>query len=78
MRLARIGTLGHERLAIMPTESSAVYVDDVVAELSRDTLAAGALGTLAALDLSGRPVVELTDERIGSPIARPTKSSAWV
>ena len=73
MRIARIGEVGHERLAIMPTESSAIYVDDVVAELSRDTLGAGALEKLTALDLSGRPVVELTDERIGSPIARPTK-----
>lgn len=73
MRIARIGQVGHERLAIMPTESSAIYVDDVVAELSRDTLGAGALEKLTALDLSGRPVVELADERIGSPIARPTK-----
>lgn len=73
MRIARIGKPGHERLAIMPTESSAVFVDDVVAELSRDTLGSGALRTLASVDLSGRPVVELTDERIGSPIARPTK-----
>ena len=73
MRIARIGEVGHERLAIMPTESSAIYVDDVVGELSRDTLGAGALEKLSALDLSGRPVVELTNERIGSPIARPTK-----
>ena len=73
MRIAQVGKLGHERLAIMPTESSAVYVDDVVAELSRETLAAGALKKLAAVDLSKRPVVEIADERIGSPIARPTK-----
>lgn len=73
MRIARIGERGAERLAILPTESTAVYVDDVVSELSRQTLSDGALETLKSLDISQRPVVELAGERLGSPISRPTK-----
>lgn len=73
MRIASIGERGAERLAILPTESQATFVDDVVPELSRETLSHGALETLRSLDLSTRPVVELGDQRVGSPISRPTK-----
>lgn len=73
MRIASIGERGAERLAILPTESQAIFVDDVVPELSRETLSHGALETLSSLDLSTRPVVELGDQRVGSPISRPTK-----
>ena len=68
-----MGNIGEERLAIMPTESTAIFVDDVVPELSRKTLSEGALDVLRSLDLSTRPVLELSNERLGSPIARPTK-----
>ena len=68
-----MGNIGEERLAIMPTESTAIFVDDVVPELSRKTLSEGALDVLRSLDLSTRPVLELSHERLGSPIARPTK-----
>ena len=57
----------------MPTETSAVFVDDVVSELSRETLSRGAMETLRSLNLSDRPVIELGDQRLGSPIERPTK-----
>lgn len=73
MRIARIGAKGAERLAIMPTESTAVFVDDVVSELSRESLGGGALETLASLDISRRPVIDVTGERLGSPLSQPTK-----
>lgn len=73
MRIAKIGDRGAERLAILPTESTAVFVDDVVSELSRQTLTDGALETLKSLDISQRPAVDLSGERLGSPISRPTK-----
>lgn len=73
MKIAQIGDMGAERLAIMTTDSDAVFVDDVVSTLSRETLSAGALDTLASLDLSSRPVVDVTGKRLGSPVARPTK-----
>lgn len=57
----------------MPTESTAIFVDDVVPELSRKTLSEGALDVLRSLDLSKRPVLEVSNERLGSPISRPTK-----
>jgi len=68
-----VGNIGEERLAIMPSESTAIFVDDVVPELSRKTLSEGALDLLRSLDLSKRPVLELSNERLGSPISRPTK-----
>ena len=73
MKLAKIGPKGSERLAVMVSESGAVYVDDVVSEISRETLTRGALETLQALDISARPVLDLTNERRGSPLERPTK-----
>jgi 2-keto-4-pentenoate hydratase/2-oxohepta-3-ene-1,7-dioic acid hydratase in catechol pathway len=73
VKIAAIGPVGAERLAIMVDETSAVFVDDVIPELSRETLAAGALATLAACDVASRPVVDVNGMRFGAPIARPTK-----
>lgn len=73
MKLARIGHHGAERLAIMTSDTHAVFADDVVPTLSRDTLGAGALDTLASLDISGRESVDVSGERFGAPLERPTK-----
>lgn len=73
MKLARIGPAGTERLAIMVGDQQAVFVDDTVAEISRETLTRGALATLQEVDISSRPVVDVNGQRFGSPIARPTK-----
>jgi len=73
MKLARIGKKGAERLAIMTSDTHAVFVDDVVHTLSRDTLGSGALDTLAQLDISEREAVDVSGERFGTPLERPTK-----
>jgi len=73
MKLARIGKSGAERLAIMTSDTHAVFVDDVVPTLSRDTLGSGALETLAKLDISDREAVDVSAERFGTPLERPTK-----
>jgi 2-keto-4-pentenoate hydratase/2-oxohepta-3-ene-1,7-dioic acid hydratase in catechol pathway len=73
VKLARIGVAGAERLAVMVEEDRAVFVDDVVSALSRETLGAGALARLSSLDLSSRPPVDVTGQRRGSPVERPTK-----
>lgn len=73
MKLARIGKKGAERLAIMTSDSHAVFVDDVVPTLSRDTMENGALETLSQLDISDREVVDVSSERFGAPLDRPTK-----
>lgn len=73
MKLARIGNKGAERLAMMTSDTHAVFVDDVVPTLSRDTLGSGALDTLAKLDMSTRDAVNVSGERFGAPLERPTK-----
>lgn len=73
MKLARIGSAGAERLAIMVGDGKAIFVDDVADQISRDTLTAGVLETLHNLDTDSRSVVDVSGQRFGSPIARPTK-----
>jgi 2-keto-4-pentenoate hydratase/2-oxohepta-3-ene-1,7-dioic acid hydratase in catechol pathway len=73
VKIAAIGPVGAERLAVMIDDTSAVFVDDVVPRLDRETIGSGALAALAACDVQSRPVVDVTDQRFGAPIARPTK-----
>ena len=73
MKLARIGDPGAERLAIMTSDTHAVFVDDRVPTLSRETLTGGALDTLASLDISDRDAIDVSGHRFGSPLDRPTK-----
>lgn len=73
MKIAKIGARGAERLAIITSATHAVFVDDVVPHLSRETLEAGAMDSLASLDLTKRESVDVSGERFGSPLERPTK-----
>jgi 2-keto-4-pentenoate hydratase/2-oxohepta-3-ene-1,7-dioic acid hydratase in catechol pathway len=52
----------------------AVFVDDVIADWNRVELENGALEKVTKLDLSARPKVKISDYRLGSPVARPTKA----
>ena len=74
MKLARLGKFGFEKPAIVVSENEAVFVDDVVADFNRETLSSGAIEKLKKIDLSGRPKVKISDYRLGSPVARPTKA----
>ena len=74
MKLARLGNFGSEKPAIVISETEAVFVDDVVADFNRETLSNGALDKLKKLDLTNRPKVKISDYRLGSPVARPTKA----
>jgi 2-keto-4-pentenoate hydratase/2-oxohepta-3-ene-1,7-dioic acid hydratase in catechol pathway len=74
MKLARLGNFGSEKPAIIINDSEAVLVDDVVADFNRETLSNGALEKLKRLDLTNRPKVNISDYRLGSPVARPTKA----
>ncbi len=73
MKLARLGLLGQERLAVITGKGEAVFVDDVSPILSRESLESGALDRIKALNLDSRKRVNTTGMRFGSPIARPTK-----
>uniref|UniRef100_UPI0040495132 fumarylacetoacetate hydrolase family protein n=1 Tax=Candidatus Nanopelagicus sp. TaxID=2518620 RepID=UPI0040495132 len=74
MKLARLGNFGSEKPAIVISDTEAVFVDDVVADFNRETLSNGAIDKLKNLDLTNRPKVKISDYRLGSPVARPTKA----
>jgi len=74
MKLARLGNFGSEKPAIVISDTEAVFVDDVVADFNRETLSNGAIEKLKKLDLTSRPKVKISDYRLGSPVARPTKA----
>jgi 2-keto-4-pentenoate hydratase/2-oxohepta-3-ene-1,7-dioic acid hydratase in catechol pathway len=74
LKLARLGKFGSEKPAIVISETEAVFVDDVVSDFNRETLSNGAIEKLRKLDLSSRPKVKISDYRLGSPVARPTKA----
>ena len=74
MKLARLGKFGFEKPAIVVSDTEAVFVDDVVTDFNRETLSNGAIDKLKKLDLASRPKVKISDYRLGSPVARPTKA----
>ena len=74
MKLARLGKFGSEKPAIVISDTEAVFVDDVVADFNRETLSNGAIEKIRKLVLSSRPKVKISDYRLGSPVARPTKA----
>jgi len=74
LKIARLGKFGSEKPAIVISDTEAVFVDDVVYDFNRETLSNGAIEKLKKLDLSSRPKVKISDYRLGSPVARPTKA----
>ena len=74
VKLARLGNFGSEKPALIVNDSEAVFVDDVVADFNRETLSNGAIEKLKKIDLSTRSKVQISDYRLGSPVARPTKA----
>ena len=74
MKIARLGAFGKEKPAVVVSETQAVFVDDVINDWNRTELENGAFEKVKALDLSNRQKVNLSDFRLGSPVARPTKA----
>ena len=73
MRIARLGELNKEKPAVIISDTEAVFVDDLITDFNRAELENGAIAKLQKADLSSRSKVVITDYRIGSPVARPTK-----
>ncbi len=73
MRLARLGDFGKERAAVVINDLEAVFVDDLIGDWSRTGLENGALQKIKTADLTSRPTIKISDYRLGSPVARPTK-----
>jgi len=72
MKIARIGELGFERPAVLDG-TRAYFVDSVIQDWSRDSLENGAVEKVQALDISLLENIEISSQRIGAPISRPTK-----
>lgn len=73
MRIGRVGAVGREKPVVFLSPDSAVYVDSLISDWSRETLEAGAYESVLAARLDSLPAVDLASTRIGSPVARPTK-----
>jgi 2-keto-4-pentenoate hydratase/2-oxohepta-3-ene-1,7-dioic acid hydratase in catechol pathway len=74
MRIARLGAFEAERPAVIVSDLEAVFVDDLIADWNRVELENGALEKVRAADLDSRARVMISDYRLGSPVARPTKA----
>ena len=74
MKLARLGNAGAEKPAVILNDLEAVFVDDVVSDFNRETLSGGAIEKLKKIDFSTRARIKISDYRLGSPVARPTKT----
>lgn len=73
MRITRLGQLNQEKPAVLVSDTEAVFVDDLISDFNRVELENGAISKIAKADLSSRKKVNISDYRIGSPVARPTK-----
>ena len=73
MRITRLGQLNQEKPAVLISDTEAVFVDDLISDFNRVELENGAISKIAKADLSSRKKVLISDYRIGSPVARPTK-----
>ena len=74
MLFRSLGHFGKEKPAVVVSETQAIFVDDVINDWNRTELENGAFEKVKALDLSNRQKVNLSDFRLGSPVARPTKA----
>lgn len=73
MRIARLGAINQEKPAIIYNDTEAILVDDVISDWNRFELENGAFEKVSALNLENRNRVKISNFRIGSPVARPTK-----
>ena len=73
MRIARLGPINQEKPAVIVSDTEAVFIDDVISDFNRIELENSAISKVEKIDLSSRPKVKISNFRIGSPVARPTK-----
>ena len=64
--------MGKERAAVISGDT-VIFVDSVISDWSRNELENGAIGKVAAADLSALASEPLGNSRIGAPIQNPTK-----
>ena len=72
MKIARVGEVGHERPVVVVGDD-AIFVDTIISDWNRENLSAEAIDRVKSSDLSSLPRTNMSAQRIGSPVARPTK-----
>jgi 2-keto-4-pentenoate hydratase/2-oxohepta-3-ene-1,7-dioic acid hydratase in catechol pathway len=72
MKIGRVGEIGHERPVIVEGEY-AYFVDSIIPDWSRESLQAGAVEKIHALDLKMLEKTKFGRDRIAAPLTRPTK-----
>jgi 2-keto-4-pentenoate hydratase/2-oxohepta-3-ene-1,7-dioic acid hydratase in catechol pathway len=70
MRFMRVGAVGAERPVVQAQDQSWRDLTGLVADIGPDSLA-DLDARLAGVDLAALPLVDITSQRIGAPIARP-------
>lgn len=73
MRIGRVGPIGEEKPVVFVDDNTAVVVDSLVSDWSRESISDGGVERVRQADLDSLPHLSLDDVRIGAPIARPTK-----
>lgn len=72
MRIGRVGNVGSEKPVVF-VDGKAIFVDSIIPDWNRKTLSDGALEKVKNAGISNWEKVDITGQRIGSPIANPTK-----
>jgi len=73
MKIGRVGPIGREIPVVFEDKDSAIVVDSLISDWSRDSLNAGALEKVQQADLATLPRIATADVRVAAPVARPTK-----
>ena len=73
MKIGHLGPLNQEIPVIFENEHTAISVESLIPNWSRQTLEAGGLDLVRKAPLAKLPRLDVSQHRIGAPISRPTK-----
>jgi 2-keto-4-pentenoate hydratase/2-oxohepta-3-ene-1,7-dioic acid hydratase in catechol pathway len=73
MKIGHLGPINQEIPVIFENEHTAISVESLVPNWSRQTLEAGGLDLVRKASLAELPRLDVSQHRIGAPISRPTK-----
>ena len=73
MKFGRLGDPGNEIPVVFLDGQTAIAVDHLIADWSREELMSGAIEKVAREDLTDRSPLSVADYRVGAPLARPGK-----
>lgn len=73
MKIGHLGPLNQEIPVIFENEHTAISVESLIPNWSRQTLEAGGLDLVRKASLAELPRLDVSQHRIGAPISRPTK-----